>query len=134
VPSLRRAPGARFATIRSRGQRSPSVALMADRVRCSASRTDLAGRPTIEKPGMPESTSTSTWTMRASVPTSANDSVVASKDHFRSRLMGERGDEESSRGVGQISASAIRRHPRSDQEASALREEAVRDPIRRRLR
>ncbi len=65
--------------MRDGGHRSP-LASNAERVLCSASLTDLAGRPTIVKRGTPVPTSTSTSIGRASVPTSATDSIFASND------------------------------------------------------
>jgi hypothetical protein len=50
LPSLRRVPGARFAVILRRGHVSP-VDSIAERVLCSASRTDFAGSPTIVNTG-----------------------------------------------------------------------------------
>ena len=70
-PSLRRAPGARLATIRRSGNSKPQFTSAA-RTFSRSSLTTASGRPTIAKQGRPRWTSNSTLTGRASAPSTVN--------------------------------------------------------------
>src|SRR4029453_19282541 len=67
APALRTSAGARFTVMRWGGNSNPEFR-MALRTRSRLSRTLVSGRPTIVKIGMPNDTSTSTWTAHASMP------------------------------------------------------------------
>jgi site-specific DNA recombinase len=60
-PALRTSAGARFTVMRCGGNSKPEF-LIAERTRSRLSRTVASGRPTIEKWGSPNETSTSMWT------------------------------------------------------------------------
>src|SRR5688572_12401214 len=67
APALRRSAGARLTVTRLCGKSKPEFR-MALLTRSRLSLTDASGSPTIVKAGRPNETSTSTWTVHASIP------------------------------------------------------------------
>ena len=105
-PPLRTPLGARFTVTRLLGHVSPEV-MSAARTRSRDSRHGASGRPTMEKPGSPLETWTSTRTTRPVTPNRVAEMMVASMGRTprRTGLRAELGRVEEGR------APAIERDP-----------------------